>query len=130
MRYRSHEGKNGLGTMEELESGADESVQFEVSSGNVFEDLGLPNATELLQRAQLAHEKTKKIIQEIGPIKPWWDQEVDAWIYSHPDYPVEYGGESCQEVIDNYPAYLEDFVWEYLNNNISPQMLKKLKKPI
>ena len=41
-------------------------------------------------------------LQEIGEIKPWFDPDVNEWIFSHPKYPVEYGGESSKEVIENY----------------------------
>lgn len=38
-------------------SDADE-IEFEESSGNVFADLGLPNADELMLKARLAHQIT------------------------------------------------------------------------
>ena len=49
-------------------------------------------------------EHLKIALAEVGKIKPWYDKEVDAWVFSHPDYPVEYGGESPEEVIKNYPS--------------------------
>ena len=36
---------------------------FEVSSGNVFKDLGLPNAEEALAKAELAHKITLLVMQ-------------------------------------------------------------------
>ena len=33
-----------------------------------------------------------KALKEIGEIKPWFDEEVSEWVFSHPLYPVEYGG--------------------------------------
>jgi predicted RNase H-like HicB family nuclease len=35
-------------------------------------------------------------------------------------YPVEYAGETKEEVIQNYPRYLETFIEERLNNNLNP----------
>ncbi len=61
-----------------------------------------------------------KALKEIGEIKPWFDEEVSEWVFSHPLYPVEYGGESKQETKENYPLYLRDFIEERLNNNLDP----------
>jgi predicted XRE-type DNA-binding protein len=47
-------------------SNADErEIEFEESSGNVFADLGLPDADELLLKAGLAHQITT-ILEERG----------------------------------------------------------------
>lgn len=59
-------------------------------------------------------------LKEIGKIKPWFDEDVNEWIFSHPNYPVEYGGEFPSEVIENYPKYLAEFIKHRLNNNLSP----------
>jgi len=61
----------------------------------------------------------KITLQEIGDIEPWFDKDFNAWIFSHPLYPVEYAGDSKQEVIKNYPLYLHDFIEERLNENLS-----------
>jgi len=66
-------------------------------------------------------------LKEVGKIKPWFDEEVNEWIFSHPNYPVEYGGKSPQEVIKNYPKYLREFIRQRLNNNLSPLTEKKTK---
>jgi len=65
-------------------------------------------------------EHLKIALKEVGQIKPWFDEEVSSWIFSHPKYPVEYGGDSPEEVIKNYPKYLETFIEERLNCNLSP----------
>ena len=67
----------------------------------------------------------KIALQEIGDIKPWFDKDFNSWIFSHPAYPVEYAGESKQEVIRNYPLYLHDFIEERLKNNLSPLVEKR-----
>lgn len=56
---------------------------------------------------------------EIGRIEPWFSKEFNYWLFSHPAYPVEYAGESEEEVIKNYPLYLRDFIEERLNNNLN-----------
>lgn len=71
-------------------------------------------------------EKELKIaLKEIGSITPWFDKEVDEWIFSSPLYPsVEYGGETKEEVIENYKHYLKDFIIERLQSNIEPHVEK------
>ncbi len=66
-------------------------------------------------------------LKEIGKIQPWFDEEVSAWVFSHPLYPVEYAGGSKKEVIKNYPLYLQDFIEERLNDNLSPLVKKRTK---
>lgn len=66
-------------------------------------------------------------LKEIGKIKPWFDKDVEEWIFSHPNYPVEYGGESSEEVITNYPKYLQEFITHRLNNRLNPLTEKKTK---
>lgn len=74
-------------------------------------------------------EKHLKIaLKEIGKIQPWLDKEVNAWIFSHKNYPdVEYAGDSPEEVIKNYPLYLRDFIEERLNDNLAPHIEKATK---
>ena len=57
-------------------------------------------------------------LREVGKIKPWFDDEVNEWTFSHPSYPVEYGGETAKEVIRNYPKYLREFIKQRLNDNL------------
>lgn len=64
-------------------------------------------------------------LKEIGKIQPWFDSNVNEWIYSHPNYPVEYGGESIDEVIKNYPKYLREFIKQRLNDNLNSLTEKK-----
>lgn len=72
-------------------------------------------------------EHLKIALKEIGKIKPWFDKNFGAWIFSHKAYPVEYAGESPQEVIKNYPLYLKDFIAERLENNLDPLAEKAAK---
>lgn len=67
----------------------------------------------------------KLALQEVGKINPWFDNEFNTWIFSHPSYPVEYSGDSKEEIIKNYPLYLQDFIEERLNDNLSPFTEKK-----
>lgn len=72
-------------------------------------------------------EHLKIALKEVGQIKPWFDKDVASWIYYHPKYPVEYGGDSPEEVIENYPKYLETFIEERLKDNLSPLTEKETK---
>lgn len=65
------------------------------------------------------NEHLKIALQEIGKIHPWFDNKFKTWVYSHKSYPVEYSGDSEEEVIKNFPLYLRDFIEERLNDNLS-----------
>jgi hypothetical protein len=69
----------------------------------------------------------KIALDEVGGIKPWFDEEVNAWIFEHRAYPVEYAGESKEEVIENYPKYLREFIRHRLNDRLHPLMEKETK---
>lgn len=62
----------------------------------------------------------KIALEEVGKIKPWFDKEVNCWVFSHENYPVEYGGDSTEEVIKNYPKYLKEFIKHRLDGTLSP----------
>lgn len=72
-------------------------------------------------------EHLKKALKEVGEIKPWFDKSVNAWVFGHPDYPVEYAGESEEEVMRGYPRYLREFIRQRLNDNLAPFIEKKIK---
>ena len=69
----------------------------------------------------------KIALKEIGEIKPWFDKEIDAYVFEHPSYPVEYAGESEAEVIKKYPKYLREFIRHRLNDRLHPLMEKETK---
>lgn len=58
-------------------------------------------------------------LEEIGTIKPRFDKSYKCWVFSHPAYPVEYSGDTEEEVVKNFPLYLKDFIKERLNDNLS-----------
>lgn len=64
-------------------------------------------------------EHLKIALKEIGKIKPWFDCQVQEWIFSHPLYPVEYGGETQDEVIKNFPKYMREFIKWRLDDQLS-----------
>ncbi len=67
-------------------------------------------------------------LAEVGNIKPWFERDVNAWVFCHPKYPeVEYGGESKEDVIKNYPKYLREFIKHRLNANLTPRTEKATK---
>lgn len=61
----------------------------------------------------------KIAFNEIGNIAPWHDEEVSAWVFEHPLYPVGYAGNSPEEVIKKYPLHLREFILERLNENLN-----------
>lgn len=72
-------------------------------------------------------EHLELALKEIGTIEPWFDKSVNEWIFSHKNYPIEYGGESIEKVIENYPEYLREFIKQRLNANLNPLTEKKTK---
>ena len=49
------------------------------------------------------------------------------WIFEHKAYPVEYGGESKEEVLRITPEYLREFIRHRLNDKLHPLMEKATK---
>jgi hypothetical protein len=45
-----------------------------------------------------------------------------AWIFSHELYPVECAGDTKEEVMQNYPLYLKEFIKHRLHGKLSPLM--------
>lgn len=66
-------------------------------------------------------------LNEIGKIVPWFDDEFKVWVFSHPNYPVEYDGITREEVIKNYPKYLKDFIKYRLDDRLAPHKEKITK---
>jgi hypothetical protein len=66
-------------------------------------------------------------LKEIGTIKPWFDEEVNDWGFSHKLYPVECGGSTPEEVIKKYPLYLKEFIKHRLENKLDSLVEKKTK---
>ena len=67
-------------------------------------------------------------LSEIGPIKPRFSRRFKVWIFKHRAYPdVEYGGDSPEEVIRNYPLYLREFIKQRLNRNITEAVEEQTK---
>ena len=69
----------------------------------------------------------KIALNEIGKIEPWYDEEVSAWVFEHPFYPVGYAGNTSDEVIEKYPLHLKEFILERLNENLNPLVEKETK---
>jgi hypothetical protein len=65
-------------------------------------------------------EHLKIALTEVGKITPWYDNEVNAWVFEHPSYPVGYAGNTSKEVIKKYPLHLREFILERLNENLNP----------
>jgi hypothetical protein len=59
-------------------------------------------------------------LEEIGKIVPKYSKRFKCWYFEHPLYPVNYAGESKEEVIENYPKYLRVFIEERLKENLNP----------
>lgn len=69
----------------------------------------------------------KIALEEIGEIKPWFSKEFKTWIFFHHLYPVEYSGDSKEEVVQNYPLYLKEFIKHRLQDRLSSLMENKTK---
>lgn len=72
-------------------------------------------------------EQLKLALKEIGQIEPWFDKNYKTWVFSHLLYPVEYSGDTKEEVLQNYPLYLQDFIDERLKGNLSSLTENKTK---
>ncbi|MEM1283295.1 MAG: hypothetical protein AAGG81_07055, partial [Chlamydiota bacterium] len=72
-------------------------------------------------------EQLKIALNEVGQITPVYDKSVEAWVFSHINYPVVSSGETAQEVINEYPKYLEEFIKQRLSDNINPLVESKTK---
>jgi hypothetical protein len=66
-------------------------------------------------------------LEEIGEIKPWYSKKFNAWIFSHSLYPVEYAGDTKEEVIQNYPLYMREFIKHRLQGRLASIMEQKTK---
>lgn len=69
----------------------------------------------------------KLALKEIGKINPWYDKEVNAWVFESPLYPVGYAGDSKEDVISRYPLHLREFILERLNDNLNALVEKETK---
>lgn len=85
----------------------------------------LQKESDVMKRKDEITKHLKIALKEIGVVKPWLDKEYSCWIFSHSAYPVEYAGNTKEEVIKNFPLYLHDFIEERLNDNLSALTEKK-----
>lgn len=69
----------------------------------------------------------KLALDEVGEIKPWYDKDFKTWVFYINLYPVEYSGDTKEEVIKNYPLYLKEFIKYRLQDKLAPLMEKKTK---
>lgn len=71
-------------------------------------------------------EKELKItLKEVGPIKPWFDKDVDSWVFESNLYPVGCSGDSSEAVKEKCPLYLEEFIEQRLKNNLNVRVEKR-----
>lgn len=66
-------------------------------------------------------------LEEIGKIVPKYSKGFKCWYFEHSLYPVNYAGESKEEVIENYPKYLRVFIEERLKENLNPMVEAKTR---
>ena len=74
---------------------------------------------------KLVDEHLKIALEEIGPIKPWFDEECQDWVFEHKLYPESYGGRTKEEVIRRYPLYIRQFIEARLNGTLAPWVEKR-----
>ena len=72
-------------------------------------------------------EHLRIALEEVGKIDPWFDKNVNAWIFEHPSYPVGCEGNTKEEAANKYPLYLKEFITERLKDNVSPSVEKRTK---
>lgn len=73
------------------------------------------------------NQHLKLALDEIGDIKPWFDNDFQTWVFYHHLYPVEYSGDSKKEVIKNYPLYLKEYIKHRLQGRLALLMESKTK---
>lgn len=73
------------------------------------------------------NEHLEIALKEIGKIVPKYSKKFHCWYFEHPLYPVNYVGDSKEEVIENYPKYLRVFIEERLKDNLNPLVEKTTK---
>jgi hypothetical protein len=73
----------------------------------------------------LVDEQVQIALMEVGAIEPWFDEEVQEWIFARKKYPESCSGATRQEVIENYPLYLRQFIEQRLKGNLAPWIEKK-----
>ena len=66
-------------------------------------------------------------LEEIGEIVPKYSKKFKCWYFEHRLYPVNYAGESIEEVVENYPKYLRVFIEERLKENLNPIVEEQTK---
>ena len=65
-------------------------------------------------------DELKIALDEVGSIQPVWQEEVSAWVFTHPLYPtVEVPGDTEEDCRNRYPWWLAQFIKERLKDNIS-----------
>lgn len=73
-------------------------------------------------------EHFKVALEEIGKITPWFDKEVNAWVFEHKNYPaIVYAADTPKEVIQKYPLAIRVFIKERLEGNLNPITEKETK---
>jgi hypothetical protein len=80
------------------------------------------SATKKFDQLVTAHLRTA--LKKIGTIKPWFDEEVQEWVFEHRLYPESCSGKTKKEVIKLYPLYLRQFIEQRLKNNLAPSIEK------
>lgn len=66
-------------------------------------------------------------LEEVGEIKPWYDKNVNCWVFEHHNYPVSCGEDTPEEVIAKYPLYLKEFILHRLDDRLDPLVEKATK---
>ena len=77
--------------------------------------------------AKEVNEHLKNALCEVGKIVPWFDKEVEAWVFEHEAYPVSCSGLTPEEVVRDYSRYLKEFIRQRLRDNLDPWVEKKTK---
>lgn len=65
-------------------------------------------------------KELRAALKEIGTIEPWFDENVQEWIFEHPLYPESCSGATRSEVVEKYPLYLRQFIEQRSAGRLAP----------
>ena len=62
----------------------------------------------------------RKALAEVGEINPWWSDEDEMYVFSHPAYPaVDYLDPDPERVIRRYQEVMKEFIRNRMAGNLA-----------
>ncbi|MEB3245994.1 MAG: hypothetical protein VKJ06_08440 [Vampirovibrionales bacterium] len=84
-----------------------------------------PNLSKLSMFSADVLTELKKALQEIGPINPWFDEAVSAWVFEHPAYPESASGNTPEATIEAYQQVLAQWLQQRMAGRLAPYVEAK-----